>query len=361
MHPVLLSSSLSAIALCAAPAAAQHAPPAAAERAPTELGTVQWGRALEPALELSRESGRPVFLLFQEIPGCETCRDFGRGPLSQPLLVEAIEALFVPVAIRNNEPGYAAALLERFQEPSWNNPVFRLLDGEGKDLLARKDGLWTTHAVAMRMIAALEAAQQRVPGYLRLVAEESAPAESVTATFAMHCYWEGEARLGALPGVLGTRTGWQGGEEVVEVRFRPDQLSFDALLDRARELECASLVYAEDDAQLAAARAKVGAEAQLRTAVTRTAKASDQLWYLRQSPLRFVPMSALQQRRVNAALAAEESPYRVLSRRQIHLGEIVPALDAEQLGGLAELPPLTEFASVDAELLRRLHAALRNG
>ncbi|MEM6675609.1 MAG: hypothetical protein AAF726_22350 [Planctomycetota bacterium] len=36
---------------------------------PTELGAVDWGRKLEPALERAGTSGKPVLLLFQEIPG----------------------------------------------------------------------------------------------------------------------------------------------------------------------------------------------------------------------------------------------------------------------------------------------------
>jgi hypothetical protein len=36
---------------------------------PQELGAVEWGRALEPALAESARSERPVLLLFQEIPG----------------------------------------------------------------------------------------------------------------------------------------------------------------------------------------------------------------------------------------------------------------------------------------------------
>ena len=36
---------------------------------PTEFGDVAWGRKLEPALEASARTGRPVLLLFQEVPG----------------------------------------------------------------------------------------------------------------------------------------------------------------------------------------------------------------------------------------------------------------------------------------------------
>ena len=42
---------------------------AAGTEVPRELGTVRWGRELEPALEASKSSGKPVLLLFQEIPG----------------------------------------------------------------------------------------------------------------------------------------------------------------------------------------------------------------------------------------------------------------------------------------------------
>ena len=40
-----------------------------AAAAPVELGKVKWERKLEPALEKSAKDGKPVFLLFQEIPG----------------------------------------------------------------------------------------------------------------------------------------------------------------------------------------------------------------------------------------------------------------------------------------------------
>ena len=72
---------------------------------PIELGRVHWKRDLDAALAEARAAKKPVFALFQEIPGCATCQRFGAGPLSNPLLVEAIEELFVPVATYNNRQG----------------------------------------------------------------------------------------------------------------------------------------------------------------------------------------------------------------------------------------------------------------
>jgi len=46
------------------------------------------------------------------------------------------------------------------------------------------------------------------------------PAAPATAVFSMYCYWNGEATLGAAPGVLATRIGSLGGE-VVEVQYDP--------------------------------------------------------------------------------------------------------------------------------------------
>ena len=36
---------------------------------PVELGTVTWGRDYEAGLKKVKESGKPMFLLFQEVPG----------------------------------------------------------------------------------------------------------------------------------------------------------------------------------------------------------------------------------------------------------------------------------------------------
>jgi len=36
---------------------------------PIEVGDVHWGRDFEAALKMSAESGKPVLVLFQEVPG----------------------------------------------------------------------------------------------------------------------------------------------------------------------------------------------------------------------------------------------------------------------------------------------------
>jgi hypothetical protein len=134
-----------------------------AEERPAELGRVEFGRDLDRSLALSKASGKPVFALFDEISGCATCKGFGNGPLSQSLLVEAIETLFVPLAIHNQKGGADADALKRFGEPAWNNPVVRFLDARGADVIARADGVWSEGGLAARMVDALIAAHRDVP------------------------------------------------------------------------------------------------------------------------------------------------------------------------------------------------------
>lgn len=269
-----------------------------------ELGEVHWRDRLEPALVESGRTGRPVLMLFQEIPGCATCTSFGDGPLSHPLLVEAIETAFVPLAIHNNRAGADAEVLARFREPAWNNPVMRFVDAAGRDVLPRRDGLYGTHEVAAQMVAALEAAKQSVPGYLELLADELNHA-SATVTLGTHCFWDGEARLGGIPGVMRTRAVFADGGEAVEVTYDPERVAPIAL---AR-----------------AADARV-----LRAGRITVAPASDQKRHLSFSTLRFLPLTPAQAARIDAALASGSDATRWLSPRQRALAAQIAVLLASR-------------------------------
>ncbi len=139
---------------------------------PVEAGDVHWGRDFDASLRRSAEEGKPVLVLFQEIPGCSGVRQFGREVLTNPELVRAIENEFIPMLVYNNRSsGIDRELLERYREPSWNYQVIRFLDARGKDVIPRKDRVWTTGAVAKRMIKALVAVNRPVPDYLQNLAQ----------------------------------------------------------------------------------------------------------------------------------------------------------------------------------------------
>jgi len=144
---------------------------------PIAVGAVNWGRDLDKALRISHETGRPVFVLFQEVPGCGGCQEFGRTVLTNPQIVEAIEDEFLPVLVFNNRGGEDRELLDRYGEPAWNFQVVRFLNAEGRDIIPRKDHVWTVGELAIRMIDALKAANRQVPKYLQALAEENAEAD----------------------------------------------------------------------------------------------------------------------------------------------------------------------------------------
>ena len=85
--------------------------------------------------------------------------------------MKIIERDFVPVLVKNNAPGKDAEILKRFKEPAWNYQVVRFLDADAKDLIPRKDRVWTLQPLAARMKAALVAAGREVPKDLEELAK----------------------------------------------------------------------------------------------------------------------------------------------------------------------------------------------
>lgn len=227
---------------------------------PVEAGRVHWGRDLEVALALSGQSGKPVFALFQEIPGCAGCRQFGQEVMSDPLIVEAVETEFTPLLIHNNKPGKDAEVLQRFHEPAWNYQVVRFLDARGNDLIPRQDQIWNTGGIAARMVATLTEAKRPVPAYLQLLAAEHSP-KLKEAVFTMFCFWTGEMELGKIDGVITTEAGLMAGREVTRVRYDPATIPLPQLIAAAEKVECANAVAvpAEDLADAQASRLKVSA------------------------------------------------------------------------------------------------------
>ena len=66
-----------------------------------------------------------------------------------------IESDFIPLLIYNNKSGRDAKLLKKYKEPSWNYPVVRFLDGRGKDLIPRRDKIYSVQGIRDRMKLAL--------------------------------------------------------------------------------------------------------------------------------------------------------------------------------------------------------------
>jgi hypothetical protein len=326
---------------------------------PPELGRVHFGRDLEQALAGSKSSGKPVLALFQEIPGCATCKGFGRGPLARPLLVEAIETQFVPLAILNNAGGADAAALKRFGEAAWNNPVVRFVDARGDDVLPRADGVWSESGIAQRLVAALTAAKRDVPAWLELARDELDETSTARAVLGMRCFWEGQAKLGSLAGVVDVRPCFVEGAEACEVRFRPASVAYATLVKSAQEMECASTVWAVDAEQEKEASVLASGRVKRLSGSVKVAAESHDLRTLKTQPaLMLLPLTRAQRVRANALLdAGEKLEGRALTPRQTALaGRIERALQDRPatLEGLAFPADAHELGAYEDELQARL-------
>jgi len=246
---------------------------------PIETGIVSWGRDVNEALLSAASTTKPVFALFQEVPGCSGCKQFGADVLSNPIIVDAIHEAFVPLLIHNNTPGPDADALADFGEPAWNYQVVRFLDASGNDLLPRQDRVWETGPLAARMVRALDLAGKSVPQYLRILEQEHSD-RLRTVHFSQACFWVGEAQLGAIEGVVTTQAAFMAGHEITTVAFDPNVIAIDQLADEARRRGVASMVFADADHHAALAASGMRVQA-VDTGSHRIAPARDQKRQLR--------------------------------------------------------------------------------
>ena len=278
---------------------------------PVELGKVNWMRNYDDAVQSSIDQDKPIFILFQEVPGCATCRNFGNDVLSHPFLVEMIETYFIPLAILNNQKGHDLEILKKFNEPTWNNPVIRVVNSKGKDLVDRLGRQWTELGVSYSITNTLEKLNIKVPTYFNLYQEElvgrSGPVKE--ANLAMYCFWTGEKELAKMDGVLSTEPGYMNGHEVVKIEYNPYVTSLNKIIPAANKVNCADEVYVDE---------KVNVNVPVKS-TSSYRKDRDDKYYLSRTPYKIIPMTYLQSAKVNSAIGSRKSPDRYLSPRQIEL------------------------------------------
>ncbi len=267
---------------------------------PEELGLVHWLRELDAGQAEAQKTGKPLLILFQEVPGCSNCTRYGNSTLSNPLIVEAIETYFVPVCIYNNKGGKDAAALKIFNEPSWNNPVVRIVRADYEDIVPRISNFNSPAQLVLGIRNALQSNGKVVPEYMELLLEELSAREAglETATFSMHCFWSGEGVFGSIPGVIETEPGFQNGKEVVKVLFNPavvKKSDLEALTQPKGIQSCTGNDGFRSD--------------------------REPKYYLAQTDYKFVPMTSLQACRANSLVGKGQSPNELLSPRQMSLLE----------------------------------------
>lgn len=261
-----------------------------------ELGKVSWYRDYTEATALSRKTDKPVLILFQEVPGCMTCRNYGQNVLTHPLMVEAIENEFIPLAIYNNKTGKDRQILQLYNEPTWNNPVVRIVNADGKNLTERIAGQYSAKALYQTMIKVLKNRGKAIPEYMKLLGEEiSSVGNSKDAYYKMYCFWTGEKQLGYNHGVVNTEAGFMSGSEVVKVTYNQKVISELELSKFAKEHSMTPI--SKDNSYRPATK--------------------DEDYYLQHSAYKHLPLTKLQRTKINTALGTGKSAKKYLSPKQL--------------------------------------------
>ena len=262
-----------------------------------ELGKVSWYRNYDEALKIAATENKPVLILFQEVPGCSTCRNYGKDVLSNPLMTEVIENLFVPLTIFNNKKGRDKEILDKYGEPSWNNPVVRIVNSAGWDVIPRIAGKYNAQSLYTAIESVLNKRETAIPEYMNLLKIElfsENPSSLKEKYFRMYCFWSGEKHLGNSDAIYSAKAGFMGGYEVVKVAYDESKINEEQLEQYA---EKAQIFPIADNGNFRFSE-------------------RDHLYYLRKSKYQYLPLSEVQQTRINSAIGKGEDPTVFLSPKQ---------------------------------------------
>lgn len=263
-----------------------------------ELGKVHWYRNYDEAIARAKKEKKDIVILFQEVPGCSTCRNYGHHVLSHPLMVEILENNFIPLAIFNNKGGKDKAILKKFNEPTWNNPVVRIIDINGKNLVPRINNDYSALTLSQRLKETLSLRKQPVPEFLNLLELELASKHSNKVAerfYKMSCFWTGEKQLGKLEGVLDTESGFIGHSEVVKMKYDSNLVS-KAVIDNYAKNQNFKAIDSKKNYSIAK---------------------KDVHYFLKHSKYKYLPLTSLQQIKINNALGSNQSAEKYLSPKQL--------------------------------------------
>jgi copper chaperone CopZ len=292
---------------------------------PQELGKISWYRNIDDAKEKSAATNKPILILFQEVPGCATCRNYGDNVLSHPLLVEVIENEFIPLTIFNNKGGSDAAVLKEYGEPSWNNPVLRSINADGKNIVKRHAGHYDAESLMSYLQFAIVAYGNAVPSYVKLFSEEVSSDDKhlSEAYYSMYCFWTGEAKLGSIEGVVSTSPGFMNGKEVVKVVYDKSLVSDKKI---SQEVKSDKFSFVTDPSTFRIDR--------------------DPQYYLKKSLYRFLPLTKGQRTKINSAIANRSNPDEYLSPKQkIWKDEISDNMNSKKVKAIYDMDVLKSWNS----------------
>lgn len=320
-----------------------------------ELGRVRFrftGEEYDKALEYSRDTDKPLLVIFQEIPGCPESVAFGQTVLSHPLLVEAAETLFCPLIV-NTAGDDQLLLVAKYKELRHHSTMVRILNDKGTDLtLSLEDDRCTIGNIAKAMRMALNAKVLKVPSYLRILETEYVAQEEDhhggkkcwARTMAFRVVADenslalAETHFAELKGVLGTETGKIGhrhnNNNVIKVTYNSHVIDCKAVVRQA-------LFHNPDDVTAVYYGDKMSTFLPIQTEFDKLDDATQPLLeqfdarkfrsdvmqkkqFLQRTLYRYVPLTTLQLTMVNFALSrGNMDANAVLSPRQLAILEAV--------------------------------------
>lgn len=263
-----------------------------------ELGLISWYRNYKEAIQASKTNHKPILILFQEVPGCSTCKKYGNNIIGHPLFAEVIEEYFVPLLIQNNKQGDDKAILNKFNEKAWNNPVIRIIDSNEKNLTKRIAGIYTPKGIHDRLIYFFKEQNIKPPLYFDLLGQEltaEATKQTKTIYYSTYCFWSGEKVFGNINGVLSTEPAHSSKGELVKVNYDQSILSISVLNTIAKEN---NYRLTERDQSYKKASA-------------------DDNFYLKKTNYIHLPLTPIQQTKINSAIGEGDDPRKYLSPQQL--------------------------------------------
>lgn len=288
-----------------------------------ELGKVHWYRNYDEAITMAKKEQKDIVILFQEVPGCATCRNYGHNVLSHPLMVEALENSFIPLAIYNNKEGEDKKVLDKFNERTWNNPVIRIIDANGKNIVKRISNDYTALTLSKKLKETLAIRNTPSPLYLDLLEDELSAADSKyinEVNYQMYCFWTGEKQLGKIEGVVDVEAGFINHNEVVKVKYNSNLVSESEITAYAKKQNFTPI----------------------NTSPNYKTATKDVHYYLSHSIYKFLPLSSIQKTKINSALGSNQSALKYLSPQQRKWLHFINNNSAKKYNSLLAIPEIED-------------------
>ena len=224
--------------------------------------------------------------------------DAGMTVFSHPLVVEALETLFVGYCTLPDETGVSSTGCTTLNIS--NERGTRLLSVGGKDL---------SLASAVKAICStLEQTGSHVPQYLDLLLDEVNTSTTTlrTALFLVSDTSQAEVFCAGIDPVLSTRVGKVAGRTAIELAYDARHIGFAMLVRKVLELDSVQSVCYQTNDQRVSARVEVSRVIKPVTVDKYESDFEESLSSkaaLRGTPMRFVPMTRLQALRANRLIS----------------------------------------------------------